>query len=149
MDFQTLNHLYRYSMEFSHEKIRITELSDTECMICSFVYGHPDCSQDDVANALKMDKTTIGKAISSLETKKCILREKDTSDKRRNRLRITEHGFERISNLINIHNEWLTEILDCLSAEEQTRFEEYCSRLLARAEELAKKDNYGGNRLAK
>ena len=148
MDFKTLNLLFRCSKEFSHKKIRLQDLSDTECMICSYVYGHPDCSQDEVAHELKMDKTTVGKALATLESKGCIRRKKNNADKRRNCLKVTEHGYERISDLIGIHNEWLSEILDCLSKEEQKRFEEYCNRLLDRAEELIKESKNGGNNIA-
>ena len=66
MDYQILNLLFRCNKEFSHEKIRKQELSDTECMICSYIYSHENCSQDDVSVALKTDKTTVGKALMSL-----------------------------------------------------------------------------------
>ena len=69
MDYQTLNLLFRCGKAFSHEKIRMQELSDTECMICSYINSHENCSQDDVSVALKADKTTVGKALASLEKK--------------------------------------------------------------------------------
>ena len=72
MDYQTLNLLFRCNKEFSHEKIRKQELSDTECMICSYIYSHENCSQDDVSVALKTDKTTVGKALVSLENKRAV-----------------------------------------------------------------------------
>ncbi len=67
MDYQTLNLLFRCNKEFSHDKIRMQELSYTECMICSYIYSHENCSQDDVSVALKTDKTTVGKALAPLE----------------------------------------------------------------------------------
>lgn len=146
MDFKTLNLLYRCSREFGHEKIRMRDLSETECMICTYVYENGDCSQDDVSVGLKIDKTTVGKALDSLERKNCILRRKSETDKRKNILRLTEHGVERISDLMNIHNEWLEQIMGCLEPEEQIKFENYCSRLLIAAEQLTK--NHGGNTLA-
>lgn len=63
MNYQTFNLLFRCSKEFSHDKIRLQDLSDTECMICSFIYSHQNCSQDDVSVALKMDKTTVAKRL--------------------------------------------------------------------------------------
>ena len=82
MEYQTLNLLFRCGKEFSHEKIRRQELSDTECMICSYIHSHENCSQDDVSAALKTDKTTVGKALASLERKKCVSRTQDPADKR-------------------------------------------------------------------
>ncbi|MDO4982115.1 MAG: MarR family transcriptional regulator [Eubacteriales bacterium] len=136
MEYQTLNLLFRCNKEFSHEPIRRHELSDTECMICSYIYSHENCSQDDVSAALKTDKTTVGKALASLEKKKCVIRTQDKADKRIKRLFLTDVGHEKIAELLEIHNNWLREIMTCLSSEEQKRFENYCERLLAAAEEL-------------
>ena len=138
MDFQTLNLLFRCNKEFSHEKIRRQELSDTECMICSYIYSRENCSQDDVSVALKTDKTTVGKALMSLEKKNCVVRVQDAVDKRVKRLSLTDTGREKIAALADLHNNWLEKILTCLSREEQEQFENYCERLLAAAEQLTK-----------
>ena len=143
MDYQTLNLLFRCGKEFSHEKIRRQELSDTECMICSYIYSHENCSQDDVAAALKTDKTTVGKALASLEKKACVVRLQDAADKRFKRLSLTDAGRRKIAELADLHNDWLAEIMTCLSEEERQQFECCCERLLAAAEKLTKK--HGGN----
>lgn len=137
MDYQTLNLLFRCNKEFSHKKIRKHELTDTEYMICSYIYSHKNCSQDDVSIALKTDKTTVGKALASLEKKNCVLRIQDIEDKRIKRLSLTHTGSEKISKLLDIHNNWLTEIMKCLSEDEQKNFENYCKRLLDSAEKIS------------
>lgn len=144
MDFQVLNLLFRCNKQFSHDKIRVHDLSDTECMICSYVFSHEECSQDDVANALKIDKTTIGKALASLEKKNCVVRKQDELDRRIKRLSVTDVGCEKISGLMDLHNNWLTEILTVLSPEEQKQFENYCERLLFAAEKLNENQRIGG-----
>ena len=141
MDYQILNLLFRCNKEFSHEKIRKLELSDTECMICSYIYSHENCSQDDVSVALKIDKTTVGKALASLENKGCVVRPQDASDKRIKRLSLTDVGQKKVAELIDIHNNWLRDIMTCLSDKEQNQFENYCERLLAAAEKMT---NNGG-----
>lgn len=139
MDYQKLNLLFRCSKEFSHARIRTQELSDTECMICSYIYSHKNCSQDDVSVALKTDKTTVGKALASLEKKKCVVRLQDETDKRIKRLSLTAIGHDRIEALADLHNNWLSDIMTCLSEEEQKQFENYCDRLLTAAEHLSQK----------
>lgn len=139
MDFDALNLLFRFSKENSHEKIRMKGLSDTEYMICTYVYSHENCTQDDVSTGLRIDKTTVGKALFSLEKKKCIERFKDSVDKRKKHLKITEHGYERIRDLMNVHNDWLTEVLACLSSEEKEQFEMLCKKILISAEAFSKK----------
>ena len=102
MDYQILNLLFRCSKEFSHEKIRKQELSDTECMICSYIYSHANCSQDDVSVTLKTDKTTVGKALASLENKECVVRTQDDADKRIKRLSLTAVGREKVAELVDM-----------------------------------------------
>ena len=140
MDYQTLNLLFRCNKAFSHEKIRLQELSDTECMLCSYIYSHEGCSQDDVSVALKTDKTTVGKALASLENKACVVRRQDPADKRIKRLSLTDAGRTKIAELLDIHNDWLRAIMTCLSEEEQKQFENYCERLLAAAEKLTQQN---------
>ncbi len=136
MDYHTLHLLFRCSKEFSHEKIRLKQFSSTECMICSYIYSHENCSQDEVASALRIDKTTIGKAIASLEKKNCVVRAVDGADRRIRRLKLSDTGHEKTAELVDLHNIWLREIMKCLSEEEQGNFENYCERLLASAEKL-------------
>ena len=143
MDYQTLNLLFRCGKEFSHKKIRSQELSDTECMICSYIYSHENCSQDDVSVALKTDKTTVGKALASLEKKNCVVRLQDEADKRVKRLSLTAVGRDKVTALVDLHNNWLSDIMTCLTKEEQKQFENLCDRLLIAAEKLAQKN--GGN----
>lgn len=136
MDYQILHLLLRCNKEFSHEKIRRQELSDTECMICSYIYSHDQCSQDDISVALKTDKTTVGKALVSLENKACVARTQDRVDKRIKRVTLTPAGREKVAELLDLHNHWLREIMTCLSPEEQKQFENMCKRLLDAAEKL-------------
>ena len=136
MDYQILHLLFRCNKEFSHEKIRRQELSDTECMICSYIYSHDQCSQDDISVTLKTDKTTVGKALVSLENKACVARTQDRVDKRIKRVTLTPAGREKVAQLLDLHNHWLREIMTCLSPEEQKQFENLCRRLLDAAEKL-------------
>lgn len=137
MDLQILNLLFRYSREFSHEKFHMEDLSETEWMICSYISSHPLCSQDDVASALRIDKTTVAKALVTLENKDCIGRRRDAKDRRVKRLTITERGYFKIGKLMNLHSDWLSEVMSCLTPEEQAQFETYCNRLLESAERVS------------
>ena len=136
MDYQTLNLLVKCSKEFSHKKIRLQDLSDTESMICSYIHSHHLCSQENVSTALKTDKTTVTKAIASLEKKGCLVRTKDPNDKRVKRLSLTDDGKERIASLLDLHNSWLDRVMSSLSKDERKQFENCCAKLLAAAEKL-------------
>lgn len=71
-----------------------------------------------------------------------MVRTQDAIDKRVKRLSLTSSGKERIAQLVDIHNSWLSQIMNCLTEEEQIQFENYCNRLLVAAETLT--PNRGG-----
>ena len=142
MDYQTLNLLLRCGREFSHRRLRATSFSETECMICSYICAHERCSQDEVAIALKADKTTVGKALAALEKKGCVTRTQDPVDRRIKRLSLTDFGRERIAEIVSLHNRWMSEVLACLSKEERTRFESVCERLLDEAEKISRRGTH-------
>ena len=136
MDFKMLNMLFKCSKEFSHKKIKSCGLSDTECLICSYVYQFKSCSQDDVVQGLRMDKTTAAKALQSLEEKGFIERDTDISDKRKKVLNVTQSGIERCAEIINLHDKWFESVMSALLPEEQEQFERCCEKLLKKAEKL-------------
>ncbi len=136
MDFQVLNSLMRMTKGFAHRQIRANGLNDTECMICSFVYEHVNCSQDDVSKALCMDKTTVTKSLQMLENMGILLRSSDEADKRRNVLNLTPKGKEKCSKILHIHDEWVGKVMEELNEEEQKQFEIYCRRLINAAKRL-------------
>ena len=136
MDFQVLNSLMKMTKGFAHGQIRENGLNDTECMICSYVYSHENCSQDDVAKALCMDKTTVTKSMQILESKGILRRISDEADKRRNVLSLTEEGKEKCSQVLHIHDEWVGKLMEELNSEEQKQFEIYCRRLINAAKRM-------------
>lgn len=138
MDFHNLNLLGKYAKEYGHSKIRHTGVSDTEHMICAFLYFHEDVSQDTIANALVLDKTTVAKALLSLEGKGYVSRMQNLDNRRKNVLSITESGKTAIADVITVYDDWLASVMSCLSEDEQDKFNEYCSRLLEAAKNNCK-----------
>lgn len=136
MDFQTLNHLLKCGSEFGHSRIRECGISETECMLCSYICAHPQCAQEAAVSALRLDKTTAAKALQSLEVKGFIRCGTDEADRRRKRLIITEAGRLRMSEVLDLHDRWLDRVLSALTEAEQAQFEQICAKLLTAAESL-------------
>ncbi len=136
MDFQMLNSLMRMTKGFAHEQIRKRGLNDTECMICSYVYEHENCSQEDVSKALCIDKTTVTKSMQLLEHMGILLRSPDEEDKRRHVLSLTADGKEKCSKVLHVYDEWVGKVMEELNGEEQKQFESYCRRLISAAQKL-------------
>lgn len=137
MDFQTISLLSKYAKDYGHAKIRDAGVSDTEHRICAFLYFHRDVYQDMVANTLMLDKTTVAKALVSLEERGLIERIQNPDNRRKNVLNITDEGKETIADSVSIYDEWLEKVESCLSEEERKQFHCYCLRLLEKAKELS------------
>lgn len=134
MEFQELNLLFKCSKVFTHKKKFSCNLSDTECMICSYVYYHASCSQDDVSHGLRMDKTTVAKAVATLENKGYLLRHQSDTDKRCKILQITDKGVKDCTQIFDMHNKWLDDIMSVLTPEEKQSFEICCRKIIANTE---------------
>ena len=106
MVFQTLHLLFKMGKEYNHQKIKDSGLSETECIICSFVISHEDCTQDDVVQAFHIDKTTIAKAMVTLEEKGFIERKQSSDDKRKKVLKLTAAGKKATLAIGDLHEKW-------------------------------------------
>ncbi len=137
MDFHNLNLLTKYAKEYGHSKIRVVGMSDTEHMICTFLFAHDGVSQDDVCEALRVDKATVARALLTLEEKGFVSRTPNLENRRKNLLFITDEGKKSIADVVHIYDEWITRISVCLSPDEQQCFDEYCGRLLATARKIS------------
>ena len=118
MEFSKLNMLIKLGREFGHEQIRDAGFSDTEHAICTFLCFHDQVSQDMIANALMLDKTTVAKALSAMEGKSLIIREQDGQNRRKNIIRVTETGRASVSASMHIYDDWFSSVCACLSEEE-------------------------------
>lgn len=135
MDFHNLNLLTKYAKEYGHSKIRVVGMSDTEHTICTFLFAHDGMSQDDVCEALRLDKATVARALLTLEEKGFVSRMPNSENRRKNLLSITDEGKKSIADVVHIYDEWFAQISACLLPEEKQHFDEYCGRLLAAAKE--------------
>ena len=143
MKFQTLDLLLKCGRKFGHKRLRDCSLSETECLACTYIYSSPGCTQEAAAQALRMDKTTMAKAMLTLEQKGLICRTRSASDRRKNELLLTEKGQKLLTGILHLHDQWLEQVMSVLSPEEQTQFEAYCLRLLSAAEQLEKSSGNG------
>lgn len=137
MNFNHLNLLLKYAKEYGHGKIRVLGMSDTEHIICTFLFGHTDVSQDDVAQSLRLDRTTVARALLTLENKGFVRRRPNPENRRKNLLSLTDAGRGNIAAVVGLYDHWLSEISGCLTDAEQKQFDEICTRLLAAAKAVS------------
>lgn len=130
MNFSQLHMLIKLGQEFGHEQIRDAGFTDTEHAICTFLCFHDRVSQDAIANALLLDKTTVAKSLSSMEAKGLVVRKQNERNRRMNIIQISEAGKASVSGSIHLYDEWLAELCSCLSPEEQRQMDGYFNRII-------------------
>jgi len=133
MDFNQLNTLIVLGREYGHAKIRDAGVSDTGHRICTFLHFHGEVSQDTVASVLMLDKTTVAKALASMESKGFVTRAVDPRNRRKNIIRITKAGREAIQDSADIYDRWLDAVCSCLSPQEEQQLSVIFDKLVDRA----------------
>lgn len=141
MEFSKLNMLIKLGREFGHEQIRDAGFSDTEHAICTFLCFHDQVSQDMIANALMLDKTTVAKALSAMEGKSLIIREQDGQNRRKNIIRVTETGRASVSASMHIYDSWFSGVCACLSEDEKKQLGTSIDKMIACALQLREEKN--------
>lgn len=133
MKYHKLNMLIKLSREFGHNRIRDAGFSDTEHAICTFLSFHDQTSQDTIAAALLLDKTTVAKALRIMERKELITRQLNEQNRRQNIIRITDTGRSSVAHNIDIYDQWLNAVCMCLDKKEQLQFDNYFDRIIDQA----------------
>lgn len=133
MQFSKLSMLIKLGKEFGHEQIRDAGFSDTEHAICTFLCFHDQVSQDMIANALMLDKTTVAKALSAMEAKGLVARAQDGQNRRKNIIRVTETGKTSVSASMHIYDAWFSEVCACLDESEQQQLERSIGKMIESA----------------
>lgn len=140
MNFYQLNMLYRAARNYGHARIRNAGVTDTEHQICTFLHFHEEISQDDVAGGLQLDKTTVARALASLESKGMIQRVPNPQNRRKNILSLTDAGRSGIADVIHVYDEWMERVCGCLSAQEQEAFDQMVQRMRVCAENILQEE---------
>jgi DNA-binding MarR family transcriptional regulator len=86
-------------------------------LVCIGEYG--PLSQQRVADRLGLDRSDLVKVLDRLETAGWVLRERDTEDRRRHLLTLTEAGRATVERVEEVSSAVTGELLGRLSPEEQ------------------------------
>jgi DNA-binding MarR family transcriptional regulator len=133
MDARKFTQLLKLGREYGHAKIRDAGFSDSEHAICAFLSFHDGVSQDAIAAALMLDKTTVAKALRSLEEKGRVHRTPNERNRRQNVIRITEAGRQGVAGSRRLYETWWDAVGACLSEEESSRLDAALDRMIERA----------------
>ena len=136
MDFNKMNIFFRCGKEYGRNAIKDLGINDTEYTICSFLYFYKDAPQDLICKSYMIDKTTVTKALHSMEERGLITRTVNPENRRQNLINLTNDGKDLIKDVVNVYDEWVSKVAASLDEDEQKQFEIIMNKLLTKAKEL-------------
>jgi DNA-binding MarR family transcriptional regulator len=98
-------------------------------MALSYLADHDDSPQQDLVDALCMDAKNVVLLLNELEDRSMLIRRRDSEDRRRHRVNITDTGREALLHAGHAMEEVEDQVLQALDADERATL----WRLLARA----------------
>ena len=113
-----ISYLYRIQQSFLAKKTEGYDISGGQVSFIFTLNAHPGCSQEDVANMLDLDKTTVARALSKMEKNQTVRRIRDTKDQRVMRLYLTDKGLQLNDQLKKLTEEWYKVLIDGMSETE-------------------------------
>lgn len=120
-----------YREEWSCIKKRLNKLNITYMManVCGVVWFSPGISQDGVAQALIIDKSSVAKIISKAQKEKLIRRKVNEKDKRSYHLYLTDKGNKVMQEIIQVVDEWEKEAYKNITEEEMNAFKSVLTKI--------------------
>jgi DNA-binding MarR family transcriptional regulator len=100
----------------------------------SYVRDHDGAPQQELVDALCMDAKNVVLLLNELEDGGYLVRQRDTEDRRRHRVRITPEGQQALINADRALAEIEDEVLQALDADERATVWELLGRALQGAE---------------
>ncbi len=120
--------LVRYKLMEKYKDNNI-ELTLEQFVVLHFINENSESTQQDLANHFLKDKSIITRQINTLIDLGYVTRTQDEDDKRKKHLMLTTQGFEIFEQLKAKSVEVSSELLDGVSQEELTIFENVISKI--------------------
>lgn len=79
-------------------------------------------SQNELANSLHKNKSTIKRTVDKLEKKKAVIRQRDKSDSRKYNIFLGEESIKLKEKFLNCHKKDVAWFQECIGADEYEKF---------------------------
>src|SRR5262245_2110321 len=121
-------------------RVRDIGLTRAQWLVLTRVYRRPGVSQTDLAEMLEIDRASAGRMIDRMERNGWIERRPDRSDRRINRLHLTDEARKVHTEMWSIAEETVDDALSPLSATEREQYTELTAKVKGRLQTLAGAD---------
>jgi DNA-binding MarR family transcriptional regulator len=127
--------LYRRSLVYVNEALKEYGLSAGEQPFLTSLYRKEGVTQEDLTRMLHIDKAATARTLQSLETKGFVERRKSTSDRRCNRIYLTNQGRESKRYVLPILARWSEILVDGFDEHTKATLYEQLETMVSNAEE--------------
>lgn len=131
-----LNNISRSQAVYRHNNISIPDLNGGPYSFMLAICHTPGRSQEELAQELCLNKSTVARALTRLEEKGYITRAPLPSDKRRFSVHPTEKMLEVLPQIRQVSAEWTALLSEGIDQEELKIFNSVLERMQARAREI-------------
>lgn len=124
-----INRISRYRRTFAGRMLEPYGVTGCQFSYLLALSRQSGMSQEEISDMLKIDKTSTAKAVKKLEEDGFVTRRTDTSDKRTNRVFLTQKGLDVIPHILDTMKKWDEAVLADISEEEYDLMERLLSRM--------------------
>lgn len=135
-----LNNISRSQAVFRQSRVSAEGLSPGQYAFVLEICREPGRSQEELARALCLNKSTVARSLTALETKGYIRKETHKTDKRQLSVYPTERMLAVLPEVRAASREWTALLSEGISEEELVLFHSVLERMLARAREIIERE---------
>ena len=133
-----LNNISRSQAVYRRSKVSVEDLLSGHYSFALAICHMPGRSQEELAQELCLNKSTVARALTRLEEKGYITREPLPTDKRRFSVHPTEKMQEIIPQIRQVSAEWTALLSEGIDQKELEIFNSVLARMQVRAREIIK-----------
>lgn len=138
-----LNNISRSQAIYRRGKITASDLNSCHFAFVLAICRVPGRSQEELARELCLNKSTVARALNTLETNGYISRTPLPSDKRQFSVHPTDKMISVLPEVREASKEWMTLLSEGISEEEMEIFDSVLERMEARARDIIEKQEAG------
>lgn len=131
-----LNNISRSQAVFRHSRISAKDLQSSHYAFALAICRNPGRSQEELAEELCINKSTVARNLTALEEKGYIKRTALPNDKRQFSVHPTDKMLAVIPEIKQVSAEWMTLLSEGISEEELAVFDSVLLRMQSRAREI-------------
>lgn len=117
-------------------RVRGLGLTRSQWLVFNRLHRRPGATQSELAEMLEVEKATAGRMVDRMEKKGWVVRRADATDRRVNRLHLTDDAKLIQVQLGEIAEGTVDDALSLLSADERLRFSELMGRVKRRLQAM-------------